>query len=168
MMKRFLGIFLPSGFRLVLVCIVIVLTSCDRNKFFNEFKHLENDKWPKDQVLSFKVNIEDTISTYRFFLNVRNNTSYQYNNICFFLTTEFPGGGMSRDTIECLLAAKDGTWLGKGSGRYRDNRIPIRGNIRFPRVGTYILSLNQAMREDVLLGISEAGVRLEKEKLKTN
>lgn len=168
MMRRILGTFLPSGFNLVLVFILVLLTSCDRNKFYNEFRHLENDKWPKDQVLSFRINIDDTVSTYRFFINVRNNTSYQNNNIYFFLTTEFPGGGMSRDTIECLLAAKDGTWLGKGSGRYRDNKIPIRGNIHFPRTGTYILSLNQAMREDVLQGISEAGIRLEKEKLNKN
>jgi gliding motility-associated lipoprotein GldH len=69
---------------------------------------------------------------------------------------------MSRDTIECMLAAKNGKWLGKGSGRYRDNRIWIRDNIRFPRKGEYTLRLNQAMREDVLVGISEAGIRLEK------
>lgn len=69
---------------------------------------------------------------------------------------------MSRDTIECTLADKSGKWLGKGSGRYRDNRILIRDDIRFPRKGEYTLRLNQAMREEVLEGISEAGVRLEK------
>ncbi|NTW23322.1 MAG: gliding motility lipoprotein GldH [Lentimicrobium sp.] len=152
-------IFFSSG----LLLIVALLCSCDRNKLYDESLSLDNDKWPKDKAMAFKVNVEDTVGTYRFFINVRNNTSYRYNNIYFFLTTEFPGGGMSRDTIECLLAAKDGDWFGKGTGRYRDNQIPIRSNIRFPRAGTYTLSLNQAMREDVLEGISEAGVRLEKE-----
>ncbi len=140
-----------------------LLSSCDRTKLIDKSLSLENDKWPKDKAISFKINVEDTVSTYRFFLNVRNNTSYRYKNIYFFLITEFPGGGMSRDTIDCQLAAKNGEWLGKGTGRYRDNRIPIRSNIRFPRKGTYTLSLNQAMREDVLDGISDAGVRLEKE-----
>lgn len=150
-------------FALGLLLIVALLSACDRNRLYDESVSLENDKWPKDKAMSFKVNVEDTVSTYRFYINVRNNTSYRYNNIYFFLTTEFPGGGMSRDTIECLLAAKDGEWFGKGTGHYRDNRIPIRSNIRFPRAGTYTLSLNQAMREEVLSGISEAGVRLEKE-----
>lgn len=164
MMKKFLSFNSRLLIGLGFIGIAALLISCDSNKFYDESLSLPNDKWPKDEALSFNVNIEDTISTYRFFINVRNNTSYKYNNIYFFLTTRFPDGGMSRDTIECLLAAKNGEWLGKGSGHYRDSRIPIRNNIRFPKKGTYTLSLNQAMREDELPGISEAGVRLEKEK----
>lgn len=149
-------------FRAGLAALIAITISCDRDKFFDESLSLPNDKWPKDEIMSFKINIEDTVSPYKFYLNVRNSTSYRYNNIYFFLTTEFAGGGMSRDTIECLLAAKNGKWLGRGSGRYRDNRIPIRENIHFPRKGIYTIRLNQAMREDNLEGISEAGVRLEK------
>lgn len=162
-MKSFLGDFRKYCYIIGVFFTVALITSCDRNKFYDESLSLQNGKWPKNQAMSFKINIEDTVSTYRFFINVRNTTSYRYKNIYFFLTTEFPGGGMSRDTIDCLLAAKNGEWLGKGTGRYRDNRIPIRSNIRFPKSGTYTLSLNQAMREDVLEGISDAGVRLEKE-----
>lgn len=163
MMKRFLVNFRQLQVCIGILLIVILFSSCDRTKFYDENLSLDNDKWPKDLAMSFKINIEDTVSTYRFFINVRNNTSYKYKNIYFFLTTEFPGGGMSRDTIDCLLAAKNGEWLGKGTGRFRDNRIPIRRNIRFPRSGIYTLSLNQAMREEVLSGISDVGVRLEKE-----
>jgi len=151
---------------LALLLVGMVLWGCDRNKLYDESLPTRNDAWPKDSTMSFRVPVDDTSSTYRFFINVRNTTAYRYNNIYFFLTTRFPGGELSRDTIECLLAAKDGTWLGKGTGRYRDNQIPIRGNIRFPVKGTYTISLTQAMREDVLNGISEAGIRLEKEQKK--
>lgn len=150
---------LKIGFFIILA----MVTSCDSDKYYDESMSLQHDKWPEDKAMTFRVSILDTIGTYSFFINIRNNTSYNYNNIFFFLTTEFPGGGMSRDTIECLLAAKNGEWLGRGSGRYRDNRILIRKKVRFPRSGTYVLSLNQAMREDTLEGISEAGIRLEKE-----
>ena len=143
----------------------ITFAACDSTKFYDESLSLPKDEWPKDEAVTYSVDILDTTSDYRFFLNVRNSTSYKYNNIYFFLITEFPRGGMSRDTIECLLAAKDGEWLGKGSGRYRDNQILIRENIRFPQSGKYTFRLNQAMREDVLQGISEAGIRLEKQQL---
>ncbi len=142
---------------------IFFLASCDSSKYFDENLSLPGDAWPMDEALTFNVNIDDTVSTYRFFINVRNSTSYKYNNIYFFLTTTYPGGGMSRDTIECMLAARDGSWLGRGSGKYRDSRIPIRTQIRFPRKGEYVLRLNQAMREEILPGISEAGIRLEKE-----
>lgn len=138
------------------------MTACDREKFFDQSTSIPDDTWPANKEMAFKVDITDSVSAYRFFINVRNGTSYRYSNIYFFLTTEFPGGGMSRDTIECQLADKSGKWLGKGTGKYRDNRIFIRENIRFPQKGTYTFYLNQAMRDDKLEGISEAGIRLEK------
>ncbi len=145
-----------------LLLVVMAFAACDADKFYDESLSLPGDRWPGEEALSFTMSIEDTVSPYSFYINVRNSTSYKYNNIYFFLTTSYPGGGLSRDTIECTLADKSGKWLGKGSGRYRDNRILIRDDIRFPRKGEYTLRLNQAMREEVLEGISEAGVRLEK------
>ena len=147
----------------MILFVALVLSGCDRDKFFDESLSLPHNTWSQDESLSFPITVEDTTSAYRFYINVRNSTSYNYNNIYFFLTTEYPGGGFSQDTIECLLAAKDGSWLGKGTGSYRDNRIHIRDNIIFPRKGTYTLRLRQAMREDELEGISEAGIRLEKQ-----
>ncbi|HLO91421.1 MAG TPA: gliding motility lipoprotein GldH [Lentimicrobium sp.] len=143
--------------------IILLFNACDKEKFFDQSISIPNDIWPADKEMLFKVDVEDTISPYRFFINVRNSTSYRYSNIYFFLSTEFPGGGVSVDTIECTLADKNGDWLGKGTGKYRDNRIFIRENIRFPLKGTYFIRLNQAMREEKLKGISEAGIRLEKQ-----
>jgi gliding motility-associated lipoprotein GldH len=143
--------------------ITMLFVGCDRDKFFDESLSLPGDRWDKDEALAFTIPIEDTVTPYRFFINVRNSTSYNYNNIYFFLTTEYPGGGYSQDTIECLLAEKDGSWIGKGTGAYRDNRVHIRDNIVFPRQGKYTLRLLQAMREEILEGISDAGIRLEKQ-----
>ncbi|MFA6949284.1 MAG: gliding motility lipoprotein GldH [Lentimicrobiaceae bacterium] len=148
---------------LISLLLTFSLTGCDKEKFFDQSISIPDDEWPADQEMVFKVNIEDTVSSYRFFINIRNSTSYRYSNIYFFLITEFPGGGMSRDTIECTLADKTGKWSGKGTGHYRDNRLYIRENIKFPRSGKYIFRLNQAMREQKLKGISEAGMRLEKQ-----
>ena len=148
---------------LILFPATLLLTGCDKEKFFDESVSIPNDNWPADKEVAFSVNIDDTISPYRFYINVRNSASYRYSNVYFFLTTEFPGGGMSHDTIECTLADKTGKWLGRGTGKYRDNRIFIRENIKFPRIGSYTFKLNQAMREDQLKGISEAGIRLEKQ-----
>ena len=147
----------------VIVFIALLFSACDRDKFFDESLSLPGDTWSKDEALAFTIPVDDTLSAYRFFINVRNSNTYSYNNIYFFLTTEYPGGGFSQDTIECLLAAKDGSWLGKGTGAYRDNQIHIRDNIIFPQKGKYTLRLRQAMREDKLEGISEAGIRLEKQ-----
>ncbi len=150
-------------FFIAVSCGISVMTGCDREKFIDVSVSIPGDVWPSDKEVVFNVNIEDTISPYRFYINIRNSSDYRYSNVYFFLTTEFPKGGMSKDTIECILADKSGKWLGKGTGKYRDNRIFIRENIRFPQQGNYVIRLNQAMREDKLSGISEAGIRLEKQ-----
>jgi gliding motility-associated lipoprotein GldH len=150
---------------LIFIVITVIFTGCDEEKFFDENVSIPNDKWPSDREVVFKVDIQDTVSPYRFFINVRNSDAYRYSNVYFFLVTEFPGGGMSRDTIELTLADKTGKWLGKGTGQYRDNRVFIRENIQFPRSGEYTLRLNQAMRKEILEGISEVGIRLEKQQL---
>lgn len=147
----------------IIVALQLFTTGCDTKKFFDQSTSVPGDKWPADKEMVFTIDITDTISPYSFFINVRNSTSYRYNNIYFFLETEFPTGGMSRDTIELRLADKEGNWLGRGTGKYKDNRVFIRDNIRFPQKGIYTLRLNQAMREETLEGISEAGIRLEKQ-----
>ncbi len=146
----------------VALVLLVWTTACDREKFIDQSVSIQEDAWLDEEEMVFKVDIPDTLTRYRFFINVRNSTTYRYSNIYFFLTTQFPDGGMSRDTIECTLADKSGKWLGKGTGKYRDNRIFIRENIRFPQKGTYTFYLNQAMRDAKLEGISEAGIRLEK------
>lgn len=150
---------------LLVLGMMFFLTSCDKEKFFDQSVSIPSDKWPSNKEVVFKVDVQDTLSLYRFFINVRNSETYRYSNIYFFLVTEFPGGGMSRDTIELTLADKSGKWFGRGTGQYRDNRIFIRENIKFPRSGEYTLRLNQAMRKEILEGISEVGVRLEKQQL---
>jgi gliding motility-associated lipoprotein GldH len=62
-----------------------------------------------------------------------------------------------------VLAAPDGKWLGKGISGLRDNQVLLRVGLRFPRKGAYLFDFEQAMREENLEGISDIGLRIEKE-----
>ena len=78
-----------------------------------------------------------------------------------FLTTVFPNGKTTRDTINCPLADYRGKWLGKGFGGVYDNRIIYMHNTRFPQAGSYKIVLEQAMRNKELPGIKSVGIRIE-------
>ena len=73
-MKRLFADLLKIRLLLILP-LVIAFTACDQDKFFDESLSLAGDQWPKDEALSFAINIDDTVSPYRFFINVRNSTS---------------------------------------------------------------------------------------------
>lgn len=140
---------------------VLFLTSCYKSAFFEENRHVASETWKQGDTLYYKLQITDTIHYFDFYLNVRNSTDYRYRNLYLFMNTKFPGGGIARDTIECMLAAADGKWYGKGMGKIKDNRILFKKAVRFPHAGTYLIGIQQAMREVKLAGISDIGVRIE-------
>lgn len=79
------------------------------------------------------------------------------------MKTTFPGGQFAMDTIECTLAEADGKWTGSGMGRVRFNRFLFQKDIRFRHGGTYEFTFEQAMRITELKGISDIGIRIDKE-----
>jgi gliding motility-associated lipoprotein GldH len=141
--------------------LLMLMTACDSKLVYDRSQQLNGAAWHRDSVLQFEVNIDDSLTFHNFYISIRNNTDYPYSNIFFFLETEFPNGHITRDTLECILAARDGKWLGSGSGRLRDNMILLRGAMRFPLIGTYRFCLEQAMRDTLLSGIEDVGIRIE-------
>lgn len=144
--------------------ILALTTACDSKLVYDRSQQIEGAAWHRDSVLQFEVIIDDSLTLHNFYISIRNNTDYPYSNIFFFLETGFPNGHVSRDTLECILAARDGEWLGTGSGRVHDHMILLRGAMRFPLKGIYRFHLEQAMRETVLAGIEDVGIRIEEER----
>ncbi len=146
-----------------ILLITTILSSCgDKNVIFDESVVINNSSWNNQELPYFDVNIEDTLSTYAFYLNIRHLENYRYSNFYMFLHTTFPNGNQTHDTIECVLAYPDGRWIGKGSGSMRASNILLNNNLRFPLSGTYHFEIEQAMREPVLEGITDVGVRFER------
>lgn len=143
--------------------ILIFMSACGPHSFYDNTKNLPGDVWKSDQVVRFDVNLEDTNSICKFYLNLRHKTDYRYSNLFLFINTTFPDGREARDTVECILADPSGKWLGKGISNIRDNQILLRRGIRFQQQGTYIFEFEQAMREPELQGIMDIGLRIVKE-----
>ena len=146
-----------------ILLIVTILSSCvNKNVIFDESVVISNEAWNNQDFPYFDVNVEDTTSTYNFYLNIRHLENYRYSNFYMFLHTTFPDGNQTHDTIELVLSYPDGRWIGKGSGSMRDNNILLNNNLHFPAKGNYRFEIEQAMRESVLEGITDVGIRFEK------
>lgn len=142
--------------------IILAMTACDPGRIYDQSLAINDASWDRDSVLHYEVAIDDSLQLSNFFISIRNNTDYPYSNIYLFLTTEFPNGHATTDTIECILADKKGQWLGTGSGRLKDNLIMLQQSLRFPLSGTYNFYIEQGMREENLPGIEDVGLRVEK------
>ncbi|MBR4137693.1 MAG: gliding motility lipoprotein GldH, partial [Bacteroidales bacterium] len=107
--------------------------------------------------------VNDTLTDYAFYLNIRHLENYRYSNLYVFMHTTFPNGNVTHDTIECILAMPDGRWMGKGSGTMRSANVLLNPALRFPLSGEYHFEIEQAMREKELRGITDIGLCFEKQ-----
>lgn len=149
---------------ILFLLIVVSLTACDRTRVFESYHEIDSKGWSKDSVVTFKFNIKDTIQAHNLFINLRNKGNYPNSNIWLFLSVDSPDGTSLSDTIEFTLADPTGKWLGSGLGDLFDNQIIYRSNVYFPQRGTYVFNIQHGMRSEMLEGIRDVGVRVEKTK----
>ena len=147
--------------KILLTFVVLITVSCDRNRYFEHNIQIQDNKWVYNEAKVFSFELTDTNSLFNFYINTRNTNDYPFANLYVFVNTKFPNQQMARDTIELQLAYLNGEWLGSGKGEYKYNQFVLRNAMRFVQQGVYSFSLEQGMRMDTLVGISDIGIRLE-------
>jgi len=112
----------------------------------------------------FHVPITDTAATYNVYVNVRNRGEYPYQNLWLFLKKTTPDKVLTKDSIECYLADNRGKWLGSGIGSIMEMPVLYEQNVKFAQKGIYNYFIVQGMRDSLLAGINDIGIRVEKVK----
>ncbi|MDC6391024.1 gliding motility lipoprotein GldH [Maribacter sp. PR1] len=150
-------------------CIILFLSSCNSKVVSSEYKSLNGAVWNKEEVLEFSFSEMDTVQEYNLFINVRNDNTFPYSNLFLITSLSTPEGEVLQDTLEYNMALPDGTWLGKGSGSLKENKLWYKENIVFPTSGVYTLEVSHAMRKNgnvqgiiALEGITDVGLEITK------
>ncbi len=146
----------------LLLVAILFLAACNRTTLFTQAVNF-HDSWPKDKAAKFTVPVEDTLSLFNFYLDIRHTGKYRYSNLYLFMQTRFPNGTYTRDTLEVMLANVQGKWLGKGWGEIKEDRILLKSKLRFPMSGDYEFMVWQAMRVDTLKAVRSVGIDIEKD-----
>jgi gliding motility-associated lipoprotein GldH len=133
---------------LFFIILFVVMVSCDETLVRSDFQATDNGSWDKDDAIEFTFSEIDTIQKHDMFINVRNDNSFAYNNLFLIAKLNFPDGEIVTDTLEYEMALPDGTWLGKGYGSIKENKLWYKENIVFPTSGVYTLRLAHAMRKN--------------------
>jgi gliding motility-associated lipoprotein GldH len=150
-------------FFFLLILFIGTAISCNQAPFYQKNDTLPNETWNMDSTLVYEFTILDSLQHYNFYIYLRNNTSYSYQNLYLFFTTQFPDSTVFTDTLNAILCDAHGRWAGKGTGKIKENRFLLKPKVRFPQKGTYIFSAQQAMREENLIGITNFGITLQYE-----
>ena len=122
------------------VIFALVFFSCNNDIVFDEYKAFENQTWNTDSSVVFSYPVSDTISKNQLVIKVRHTTDYEFQNLFLFVKAE------KTDTLELLLANKEGKWLGKGIGDVREVEVLYRKDKVFSKKGNFTFEIEQAMR----------------------
>ena len=145
-----------------LTLISLGLCSCDPNRIYESNVKIPAEGWRHTEHARFEVEITDTVSPCNIYINVRNNNNYKYMELWLFVDVHMPLGITERDTAKIILADHRGKWQGHGLGSKFDLRMLFRKNVRFPAAGKYVFDYEQATRDELLTGIDDIGLRIEK------
>ena len=145
---------------IAVMAVSVLVAACSSRTVFSEFRNIPLSGWDKDSVLVYEVGITDTVATYDVVLSLRHGQNYPYQNIWFFVEN---GLTEQTDTLEYYLADQRGRWLGNGFGDRHEMPCLIDQNVRFPHSGEYVFKVHHGMREDLLQGVTEVGLTVEKQ-----
>ncbi|RYG21247.1 MAG: gliding motility lipoprotein GldH, partial [Chitinophagaceae bacterium] len=90
-----------------------------------------------------------------------NTADYRYSNIYVIMRLKNGRQFLKDGRYQFQLAKSDGQWVGKGSGDLYSNTFPLLKNFRFPKAGKYEIEVEQNMRDNPLVGVSDIGVSVE-------
>ncbi len=142
------------------ILLAVMTLSCDSSTVFSDNYRLEDDKWSMYDPASYTFTIEDTVGTYNLDLSVRTSTGYPYRNMYLFVVTSFPSGTTVADTLNVRIADEKGSWLGRGAGDLRELAVPYKANVYFPEKGEYHFRVIHGMRDTVLKGVHDMGMKI--------
>ncbi|AUC85561.1 gliding motility lipoprotein GldH [Polaribacter sp. ALD11] len=153
----------------VLLLVSIVMFSCDDVSEFNQYKTLENSSWQSGEKVAFSFEVKDTVLPKNLFINLRNNSDYEFSNLYIITELKFPNNSLVIDTLQYEMTDASGVFLGDGFSEVKENKLFYKEHKVFPVSGVYSLNIRQAMRKngevnaiESLNGIQDVGFSIEK------
>lgn len=142
--------------------ILFLFASCTTIGVYEQTKTFKNHEWKNTDAGTFSFEIADTNQLYNMFVVLRHEDAYRYKNIWLDIDVIAPDTTLQ---IKREFTLSDNTkWLGNGMSDIVEHRINFNAAPTKLKKGTYKFTLKQAMREDPLQHILQAGIRVEKVK----
>lgn len=146
-----------------------LMLSCNDKTDFNQYKSIDTEGWKANEKVSFEFDVNDTILPKDLFINIRNNSEYEFSNLYVITELFFPNEMVVVDTLQYEMADETGRFLGVGFTEIKENKLFYKEKKTFPVSGKYIFNVRHAMRKngaikpiEFLKGIQDIGFSIEK------
>ena len=142
--------------------LLLILSSCNENRIFEEHKGLKNFSWNHFEKIPFELTIEDTSCNYDIFIAVRYIHGVPYRIIKSGMLITFPDGEERYKDYDLNIRNKDGSYKGSVAGDIWDCSIPVLKDYPLPQKGKYSFIIQNLMEKLETPGLMEIGLIVEK------
>lgn len=147
----------------LLITCCLLQNSCTQIEIFEKNTVIPKYEWQSNFKVTGRFAITDTVSAYNIYIVLRHTDAYKYNNIWLNIGLQPPGDSMHIQKIDLKLGNDANGWEGTGMNDIWEVRKLLNGEPgRFKQAGNYNFSISQIMRDNPLLNIMSAGLRVEK------
>ena len=148
---------------LVFVTGSLIISSCKQIDIFEKNTVIPNYEWKSNFIISGSFTITDTVSAYSIYLVLRHTDAYKYNNIWLNIGLQPPGDSLIKQKVDLKLGDDANGWEGTGMNDIWELRKLLNGEPRrFKKAGEYKFTIAHVMRDEPLLNVMSAGLRIEK------
>jgi gliding motility-associated lipoprotein GldH len=153
-----------SKTKIFFILFCLQLTACNSIDVFEKNVAFKKQEWTSAYKPSFTFTVTDTNAAYNIYIVLRHTDAYNYNNIWLKCTRSGPDTSYTQQ-VDLQLANNAQGWLGTGMDDIWEHRIAItQSATQFRKSGNYQFTLEQVMRQDPLMHVLNAGLRVEKVK----
>ena len=143
------------------VCIVMGISSCDTHTPYYHYAHTPIDGWEKNDTLQYNVEPLKIGGEYLTTVGLRINGAYPFRKLYLIMEQVIhPSLQHRTDTICFDVTSKEGRFTGNGIS-YFQYTVPVCKEILQEKDSIHII-IRHAMKRDILPGISDVGVKLER------
>jgi gliding motility-associated lipoprotein GldH len=151
-----------NSMRMILISsvLMLLLNGCMHTSTVDINMEVPENNWLYAKSVKATIEVKDPAKAYNISFKVRNTADYRYSNL--YVIAHLKGNKLAKSIrYQFQLAKADGEWLGKGSGDLFSHTFPLLKRFRFPEKGKYELEVEQNMRNNPLVGISDVGITVE-------
>jgi gliding motility-associated lipoprotein GldH len=141
----------------LMAAFILLLTACTNSSLVDTNMSLPENSWSYAKSAKAVIAVKDVAKSYNIYFKLRHTADYRYANM--YILMHLKGDSLQKDNrFQFKLAKADGEWLGKGSGDIFTYNFSLLTNYRFAKPGNYEIELEQNMRDNPLIGVSDVGI----------
>lgn len=146
----------------LLPAVWLMAAACNENTVYHSYQSIPSEGWKKSDTLFFNIAVTDTLQPLQLSAEIRNKSNYSYRNLYLSVSHNLKDSTIWKtDTLQLILADKEGKWKGTGWGSLFQSKVSI-SSVTVQHPGNYTFKVTHEMQDELLEGINDIGIKIER------